>query len=256
MIKKFAIGSQQMILDTATSGEAAFWKFLAKQTWEPGTFKTFDRFIGKNSVCLDIGCWIGVTTIYIAKLADRVYGVEANPISYEMCRKNLLLNPEIKNCTVYNGAIYDKNGSITIYNDSDIETASGSSLISSNKNAKHCWTVPALTFSQYLQDNALSKVDFIKMDIEGAGAAVLSEMRGYIAEQHPVMHISLHPYNLPEKRKALENIVGILGSYKYHYDERGRQVALPQYIKKMTGFISAKIKNIGSFSVTVTNTQW
>jgi hypothetical protein len=145
MIKKFAIGSQQMILDTATSGEAAFWKFLAKQTWEPGTFKTFDRFIGKNSVCLDI---------------------------------------------------------------------------------------------------------------EGAEAAVLSEMRGYIAEQHPVMHISLHPYNLPEKRKALENIVGILGSYKYHYDERGRQVALPQYIKKMTGFISAKIKNIGSFSVTVTNTQW
>jgi hypothetical protein len=46
----------------------AFWQEVAKGTWESDTFAIFDRFLGRQHSCLDIGAWIGPTLC--RKLAD------------------------------------------------------------------------------------------------------------------------------------------------------------------------------------------
>lgn len=49
--------------------------------WETDTFFIFDLFKDKNSVAIDLGAWIGTTSIWLSHNFHHVVAVEADKIS-------------------------------------------------------------------------------------------------------------------------------------------------------------------------------
>ena len=56
-----------------------FYRKLASGAWEARTFETLSRNLDRNTVCVDIGAWIGVTPMWSAQLAKSVIAVEPDP---------------------------------------------------------------------------------------------------------------------------------------------------------------------------------
>ena len=79
---------------------------LRTQTWEPVTFNIFDQHKDKNKIAIDIGGWIGVTSIYLAKLFKSVITIEADVIAFNALSENINDN-QCKNVSLHNKAFYN-----------------------------------------------------------------------------------------------------------------------------------------------------
>ena len=67
-----------------------------------------DKIVDKVSESVDVGVYRGVYTFQLAKISKHVHSFEPNPLIFPYLNKNL--QKLIKNLTLYNVALSDKNG--------------------------------------------------------------------------------------------------------------------------------------------------
>lgn len=84
-----------------------FWIHVYKN-WEKETFDVFDRFLDDKKIFIDVGAWIGPTTIYASRKSKQVYSIEADNKSIIDLNINCDINCD-KNITTINKAIYNVN---------------------------------------------------------------------------------------------------------------------------------------------------
>lgn len=218
----------------APGRNGAFWQELADGRWESQTFTVFERFLDAGHSYLDIGCWIGPTLLYGCQLAARGYGLEPDPLAFEELQRNLSLNPQLRDrVQLANLCIARESGQVAFGSRGQGGDSTSSLLF--GKKRTH-WTVPALSFSDFIRRYGIDDCNFIKMDIEGGEYLVLPTMLEYLRTQRPTLHLSLHPCYL--KLKPL----GILGRliarftktwrilrcvrfYRYLYDHDGQPLS-------------------------------
>jgi FkbM family methyltransferase len=70
--------------------------------------------------------------------------------------------------------------------------------------------VKAVSLDSFVEAHQLPKPDFIKVDVEGAGAAVFEGARRILADDQPIVFIELHG---PEEQQAVKS----LGQYGYQF---------------------------------------
>ena len=70
-----------------------YWK---NKFWEVHTHKILEKFLDSNHSFIDIGAFIGPTTLYGAFIAKKVYAIEPDPIAFNELKKNVLLNHVLK----------------------------------------------------------------------------------------------------------------------------------------------------------------
>ncbi|MFM7445052.1 MAG: FkbM family methyltransferase, partial [Tabrizicola sp.] len=66
-----------------------FWKRVNSGAWEPETYAIFDRHIDDRTLFLDIGAWIGSTSLYGAQLAQRCVAFEPDPVAFAELSRNV-----------------------------------------------------------------------------------------------------------------------------------------------------------------------
>ena len=74
------------------NGYKSFWKLVNQEKWEYETFLVFDSNINEQTLFIDIGGWIGPTSLYGAQLAKKTLSLEPDPIAYRKFKENLDLN--------------------------------------------------------------------------------------------------------------------------------------------------------------------
>ena len=162
--------------------------FKSGNIWEPHVLKVFDEYLNKDSVCIDAGAHIGYHTIYMSMICQRVYAFECNTRTYEKLRKNIETN-KIKNIETYKYGLSDNNKKLFI--DFFNEYNTGSSGLSDNpmgrppqapiikdRKSIRCMTIDDLN---------LSKLDFIKIDVEGFERKVINGAMKTILKYKPVI---------------------------------------------------------------------
>ena len=114
-------------------------------------------FVPEDSVCLDIGANIGLKTLFLSRhlSGGQVIAIEAAPKVGECLERNVAVN-HARNVTVEHIAIGDRSG-VTNFADT-----SAYGHISENGVEVAVTTMPAL-----IERLGLSRVDFIKIDVEG-----------------------------------------------------------------------------------------
>jgi|GEM_PF-2865696 len=141
-----------------------------------------DRLDARTIV--DLGAHIGLATLRLiaARPEARVIAVEADPVLVERLRANVAGLP----VTVVHAAICGHVGERTFFRSDN--TSWGNSLTRTLP-WQEVVTVPSMTFAHLLESQAMTHVDLLKMDIEGAEWEVLADgvpdaVRSLVGEFH------------------------------------------------------------------------
>lgn len=205
---------------TVAEGHDWFWRQYADGIWEPSTFSIFDTFLDPERVFLDIGAWIGPTTLYAAPKAKQVYSFEPDAIAYRSLVQNLEFN-KVKNVVPYPVAVSDSWKGI----DFGTKTAQGDSM-SSVLWAKGDNQVPAVPLEALILD---LMPNFIKIDIEGGEKTIFDRAILAMQELKPTIHLSLHtPWFLDDVEGYKKSIMEGLEPYPYFYNENLKPIKLEE----------------------------
>jgi len=158
--------------------------------------------LGKDATIVDLGANVGYTMAHFASLypTSRIFGVEMNYENFLLAKKNLA--PLEKQCKIIHAAIWFENGQVSYGGDAEW----GYSIVrQEGESKKEVRTVGARTIDSILEENNLKKVDYLKMDIEGAEKFVLQHPHKWIS-QIESMKIEIHPpATIEECKKILVN---------------------------------------------------
>ena len=136
------------------------------------------------------GCW-GDTSLYFAtKVGEmgRIYSFEFIPANLEIFEKNISLNPHINhNVTLVKQPLWNISGKKIFY----IDNGPGSK-VSFNAIENPDGEIETITIDKYVEDNKIGKIDFIKMDIEGAELFALKGASNTIRQFNPKLAIAIY----------------------------------------------------------------
>ena len=159
----------------------------------PTETKAFKNMIRPGMTVLNVGASVGYYTLVSARLVGptgKVYAFEPFPEAFSLLKRNVEKSG-FKNITLVDKAIADFTGSSKFYLSSTNPLAN--SLGSGRTDSRYI-EVPTTTLDEFLGD---TKVDVIRMDIEGAEPLALKGMRSLLERNTRLeMHMEFDPLAL------------------------------------------------------------
>ena len=188
-------------------GYESYWKLVNQGKWEPETFSVFDSNINEQTLFIDIGGWIGPTTIYGSQLARKSFSLEPDPVAFKRLEENLNLNsiPEKKIKTL-NLALWFKETTISFVSETKIGDSS-SSVVRDNKNKvefkKNTFEAKTITLDEIIKIANVDNFDkvFVKIDIEGAEYQLFDHLIEKLSEINATFLVSTHPWLLNKRSR-------------------------------------------------------
>ncbi len=178
---------------------AIFESFITRQ------YEYFDKVKAtQGDVVMDVGALAGETALYFSNLVGdkgRVYAFEPVQDSYNLLVENLKRN-HVKNIEAVKLGLFSENKGAIISNG-----ASGASLLATNTTNKG-QKIQLVKLDDFVKEKNLNKVDFIKMDIEGAELDALKGGEETIKKYKPklaicVYHKGRDMIDIPQYLKSL-----------------------------------------------------
>lgn len=172
---------------------------LAEQ--ERGIYWHENVQIRPGDIVLDCGANVGVfTREALRREAAVVVAIEPSPPNIECLRRNFRTEIRSGRVIVYTKGLWDEEGELTLH--MDPHNTAADSLVIQHGDAHKEIQVPVTTIDRMMEELGLERVDFIKMDIEGAEVRALRGGRQTIARFRPRMSLSVyhepsHPVEVP-----------------------------------------------------------
>jgi FkbM family methyltransferase len=147
------------------------------------------EILPENGIFFDIGSNIGIYSLNLCRKAKEVYAFEATKTTYQLLQETINENC-IQNIHLYLTAIHniDKE-EVKIYADNNLNIG-GNSMYSGNCVAN---TVQTITIDTFVKENDISRIDFIKMDIEGNELNALQGTKKSIKKFRPIIMCEINP---------------------------------------------------------------
>ena len=156
-----------------------FVDVLKSQTWEPFTFEIFNKFKDNNKVAIDIGGWIGPTTIYLSKIFKEVITIEADNIAFKSLSNNVKDN-FCDNVTLYNKAFYNSKTNNVLFgvNSFNCQSTFGSSTSQTKTQSDNNtdYLIETINIFDIIKEVDPNNIGLIKIDIEGGDEDVFEEL--------------------------------------------------------------------------------
>lgn len=155
-----------------------------------------------GDIVVDAGANMGIFSVLAAaKKVHRVYAFEPLKSICEILRRNVSLNNFDNTVVVVPSGLSDTTSTQPLYQSQD--NIGGSSLVFDQTGN----SVPILctTLDQWVNENRVPRVDFIKADIEGAERQLLVGARETIRRFKP--RLAICTYHLPDDPQVLEQLI-------------------------------------------------
>ena len=147
--------------------------------WEPHLTHFMKRTIKEGDSVVDVGANIGYYTLLMSQLAGKdgsVVSIEASPATFERLTKNIERN-SCANVISRQVAVSDHKGEIKLFYSEHGDKDTGKISTIERSGATVVTPVPCDTLISILASAVpIDRVSFIKIDIEGAEAPLLSEL--------------------------------------------------------------------------------
>jgi len=190
----------------ASSDFVLHWD-LAEQ--ETQIYGTGDRSVQRGDVVLDCGANVGVyTRVALAAGAKLVVAIEPSPDNLECLRRNLKHDIKAGRVIVYPKGVWDKEEWLTFR--VDPKNSAANTFVVQREGLLESGKLPLTTIDRMVEELQLDRVDYIKMDIEGAEPRALEGARRTIERFRPRLAVSV--YHTPSDRDAVPQIVSSIWS--------------------------------------------
>ena len=211
------------------------WRFEVLMGWyEPESEQWFQKLIRPGSVVLDIGGHLGVHSRRFSKLVGntgRVYVFEANPENHRVLLHNLKAR-QYRNAEVLHSAVADRDGTALLH----LSPGHSNHSLNSGYTAETGTVeVPCISVDTFCANRKIDRVDFIKVDTEGAEPMVLRGMRGTIEANPSITLLVEHnPAALRAGGVEPDEFLSLLASLGLRYDSVSEDGSLGP-IAELTG---------------------
>jgi FkbM family methyltransferase len=165
----------------------------------------FDVSVKAGDVVIDAGAYIGDFSAYAAAKGAVCYAFEPTEATFQTLKKTAELNGG-KVIPVQKG-LGSIEGEVELFIDNG---NAGGNTINANrsgagKRKKNINTIKITTLDTFVREQGLTKVDFIKADIEGAERDMLAGARNTLRDFAPKLAICT--YHLPDDPQVLERLI-------------------------------------------------
>jgi len=174
--------------------EWARYRCFAYGSWEPELIQLVSKTVKSGFTVVDIGAHIGYYSLLFSRLVGptgHVIAFEPVPNNFEFLRENLKLNNCI-NIEPVNRAVLDRHQQIRIKIPENDPLPVGVSF--ANPDNKGDVIVEAISLDDFVLGRT-NRVDFLKVDAEGAEEKVLDGARSLIERDHPFMMMEVHHFD-------------------------------------------------------------
>ncbi|WP_421903762.1 FkbM family methyltransferase [Maridesulfovibrio sp.] len=155
---------------------------------------------GQDEVLIDAGANFGIFAAEAASQGATVYAFEPIPEAYKYLEQTSKFNENIHPVTM---ALSTQKETLKFeYSPSQ---SLGSTSCVMTRNSNNYIEVEATSLDQWVQENKIEKIDFIKADIEGAERYMLEGASSVLKDMAPKLAICT--YHLPDDKEVLTNII-------------------------------------------------
>lgn len=182
------------------------WNIYFKNKIEPRE-KLFS-LASKGDIVVDVGVNIGEILLSFASMVGstgKVIGFEPNTLVLNKCKKNISLNPSLKNISLWHYALGKEPSELFL--NIDDERNKGMTFLSSSGKSEPVKVIP---LDSFLQQESILSVDLIKIDVEGFEMNVLVGAEHTIHQFHPKLFIELDNNLLKRQQSSAKELIGWL----------------------------------------------
>jgi FkbM family methyltransferase len=198
---------------TNMNGEALLAYLLAEQEWDVALVEK--EHVRPGDIVLDCGAHVGTfTNKALERGAAKVVGFEPDPVNAEAYRRNFKNEIVEGRVILIEQGVWDSKGETTLTIGT---TNSGTDSMVLNLPSHRATSLSAMndshraiqvgvdTIDAFMNELNLPRVDFIKMDIEGAERQALKGAFGTLSRNHP--RLMIDSYHRPDDMQVLPQLI-------------------------------------------------
>lgn len=163
------------------------------------TIKHYTSYINYDAIetIIEGGMFNGLNTVIFKKLFKNLKQVYAFELIYDDV-KNPILDPIIQAMSeleIIPLALWDKKTKLEFTENIAKPYSSGINPTYNRNDSEKTFTVDTVSIDEYVQEHHLNKIDFIKMDIEGAETKALMGAKNSLVKYRPQLAVSIYHSN-------------------------------------------------------------
>ncbi len=161
-IKERNINGNIFNIDGDWEDKSVYNNIINDGDYENHMIDFYKMVLKRDSVCFDVGANVGIISMYMSLFTDgKIYAFEPIPETFEYLKTNIGLNS--MNVVPINKALGDFNGEVEFVYDKK-RSGDAHRELSYNTNSVK---VVSETLDKFTEKNNITKIDLIKMDVEG-----------------------------------------------------------------------------------------
>ena len=177
------------------------WELLTESDYESGGVE-----IQAGDTVIDCGAHIGLFSRFaVQRGAGRVIAIEPDPENLVCLEENLAEEIAAGKVTVVKAGVWDRETRLSLQIDQGNSAAHSFVFAYGDPNAEKVDGIEVLPLDDIVQDLQLDRVDFIKMDIEGAERRALAGSVDTIARFKP--RLAVCSYHMQDDPETISEIV-------------------------------------------------
>jgi FkbM family methyltransferase len=172
------------------------------------------RMVKPGSILIDVGANFGYYSLSLAAYLNRdcrVFAAEPHPVTRARLERNIALNSMENVISVIPFGLSDCPG--TAYLTGCLPENTGSTYVSADSSKGT--PVRLITLDDMISTNELTKLDFLKIDVEGYEERLLRGGERTLRELRPTLLIEIMPSNLERAGSSAQKIADLLYSHGY-----------------------------------------
>lgn len=193
--------SSSIINDKA---KLTMWNEYTKVYNLEGPYETDKVLIHANDIVVDAGANMGVFSVLAAARGAFVYAFEPQLAVQDLLKKNIKMNSFEDNIKIIGLGLSDKKSQETFFEDKD--NIGASKIGSAVENDKgQSYSIECTSLDEWVAENDIKHVDFIKADIEGAERLLLAGASETLKKFKP--RLAICTYHLPDDTRVLTGLI-------------------------------------------------
>lgn len=224
--RNFEFRGVSMKVDIAKQmGNAIYWR--GAHDWAP--IFVLEKFLKAGDTFIDVGANQGEYSLWAArkvKAKGKVIAFEPMSQLFDQLTENIQLNePFRKTITPVKLGLSDKKGEVTLYASEDSNEGTNT-IYTTDKFSIELGKIQLDTLDEQLEKLKINKVNFLKIDVEGAELQVLKGALNTLKNNRPILLLEINKDACIAGGYQPDDILELLKPFQYSFSKIGLRGSL------------------------------